>query len=554
MIRSARWLLALLSSAFLCSAARTQTINAASCNLTDVAAALAGITTDGTTVVIPAGTCTWTTTLSYTQTHSFTLQGTGAVSGTGLISSIGGVGTDLTTIIDGKDVAGNYSGVLVITTLAGKSFRLTGIAWGWAGTQTVAQYNGIVNVSGGSTSVRIDHNHFLHLGGKDILLVGGVLGVIDHNQFDGGSPLLSEFHLGVYMGGLYNDSSNIGNVSWTIPGDFGSANYLFVENNNFEVVPIGGTTQRAFVYDCSYGGRVVFRFNALGYHELWQTHGTGSQGDIRGCRAFENYENVNIFTTAAQAAGGNDIPGTLYQMESGTGMIWGNTITYYGSIVQADVVRTNKLTYSQNPTPNGWGFCGTTYGPSNWDGNQDSKGYPCVDGIGRGAGDLLSGVFPTKCNQTLGCSTYSGQSPRQALEPTYVFNNVYNPPANYPDHYWTNTAPVSIAENRDYYLEIPNYGEPGTFNGTTGVGCGPAGSSACNNAVNRPSTCTTGVGFWDTSQGNWNQSGSGPQGVFYACTATNTWTLYYTPYTYPHPLATGTPAAIPPSAPNAQVH
>jgi hypothetical protein len=31
---------------------------------------------------------------------------------------------------------------------------------------------------------------------------------------------------------------------------------------------------------------------------------------------------------------------------------------------------------------------------------------------------------------------------------------------------------------------------------------------------------------------------NGASGVLYKCTAPNTWTLYYTPYTYPHPLQT----------------
>ena len=53
--------------------------------------------------------------------------------------------------------------------------------------------------------------------------------------------------------------------------------------------------------------------------------------------------------------------------------------------------------------------------------------------------------------------------------------------------------------------------------------------------------------YWATDQGSWNTSTSNPEGVqlngadgvLYRCTSTNTWTLYYTPYTYPHPLQNG---------------
>jgi hypothetical protein len=82
------------------------------------------------------------------------------------------------------------------------------------------------------------------------------------------------------------------------------------------------------------------------------------------------------------------------------------------------------------------------------------------------------------------------------------------------------------------------------FDGTTGMGFGTL--------ANRPTTCQTssetvfgngaaGVGYFATDVG--------AQGTLYTCSATNTWTVFYTPYTYPHPLTTGDPQ--PPAPPTA---
>jgi hypothetical protein len=49
--------------------------------------------------------------------------------------------------------------------------------------------------------------------------------------------------------------------------------------------------------------------------------------------------------------------------------------------------------------------------------------------------------------------------------------------------------------------------------------------------ASRPGTCTPYQGYWATDQN-----------TLYQCTATNTWTSYYTPYTYPHPLQGTGPA------------
>ena len=58
------------------------------------------------------------------------------------------------------------------------------------------------------------------------------------------------------------------------------------------------------------------------------------------------------------------------------------------------------------------------------------------------------------------------------------------------------------------------------FDGTAGIGVGPLSA--------RPTTCTIGVAYWATDTN-----------ILYKATATNTWTAYYTPYIYPHPLRGG---------------
>ena len=98
---------------------------------------------------------------------------------------------------------------------------------------------------------------------------------------------------------------------------------------------------------------------------------------------------------------------------------------------------------------------------------------------------------------------------------------------------------------------------------TVGNGCGfgfgdGAGAGGSANGVPvghgtlalRPTTCTTGVAYLATDQGTWNTVDSTREGEFFTCTATNTWTLTYVPFTYPHPLITGAPGVVSMSPPS----
>jgi len=240
--------------------------------------------------------------------------------------------------------------------------------------------------------------------------------------------------------------------------------------------------------------------------------------------AFEVYGNVASHTYT---------PGNAFNqflmMEGGTMLFWGNTTTGYKEMVMGDVVRANSMTYSQTSPPSGWGYCGSgvSGATSSWDGNTSTNGYPCIDQIGRGKGDLLSGnAFPV-VNTSSGTQSW----PNQALEPVYTWGNTFNAPTSEADFYWNESGDGVTVENRDYYLELPNNNESTSFNGTAGIGCGPSSSATCSSPVAQPSSCTTGVGYWNTSTS-----------TLYKCTAANTWTASYTPYAYPHPLAAVTPS------------
>ena len=233
----------------------------------------------------------------------------------------------------------------------------------------------------------------------------------------------------------------------------------------------------------------------------------------------------------------------------GSGFIFHNTSDGYqlpgDNYVEIDVPRANEDSIaSQLGSTLWWEFCDglstssylttpgnlgggyTAYGQAKStviDGG-GTGGYPCRDQIGRG----------TNVSQW----NYSGTPPSQLLAPVYIWRNttsgtelsVASTCETTGDNLCTNQAANIIAQNRDWY------GYNAANDGTVGVGEGIYASI--------PATCTAGTGYWATDQGSWNSSGAGGQGQLYVCGPTNTWTLYYTPYTYPHPLQGGTGTSI----------
>jgi hypothetical protein len=499
-------------------ASAQQTYKAASCSQTDVQTAInneSAHVADGDIITIPAGTCTWTgsTPVGGTFTKSVTIQGAGAISAT--TGGASTTGTDQTVIVNHMS---SNKPVMVFSTTAGKSFRFTGIAVIEDGGSPGAAYNGNVAIYGKSSAVRMDHCHFFIAvnGSKGPLFNGGVTGVADHMYINTNQGVTNNF---VFQNGASwgSDNGGFGNGSWADGDHFGTSQFMFVEDTRMD----GG-----YGSDCVQGGRWVLRYSTAVNNYGMYEHGTHDQ--YRGCRAAEAYNNT-VTAPAPFADGG------MVHHKSGPSLIFNNNVTNLKNIVDLDYYRINGVTYGTSPSPpNGFGMCGAvTGGPSVWDQNSGSNGSACLDLSGRGAGDLLTN-FVSSFSDVLNSATGTRTWPHQARTPVYAWGNTLAGGGAGGSVIIGNRVPV-LTDNVDYYQQFGALGEPGTFNGTTGVGQGLLSA--------RPATCTAGPGGNTPGVGYWATDTN----TLYVCNPTNTWSTYYTPYTYPHPLtqSSGTTAAAP---------
>ncbi len=344
---------------------------------------------------------------------------------------------------------------------------------------------------------RIDHCSFSFSSWADAIIAGTrddaspspAAGLVDNNDF-----LRSRVgSMGTNC--MFTDiCGNAQHVLWAVPANLGDANAIYIENNTFTSDVFGNAV------DCNYAGRYVFRFNTIinsgaGGNSGFYIESHSVQGLNRACQRWEVYGNTLI-----------NNGGLIYEPfrhRGGTGVSFDNSVqgTWTNYEIALDNVRSR--------TDEGTFLQGSCNGNSNWDENLPGQtGYACRDQIGIGYDAVQWAV---------------GNAWNQVKMPVYAWNNKKSDGiTEVPFVQVGNDIGNPIQANRDYY----NY--MASFSGASGMGVGIL--------ANRPSTCTTGVAYWATDVGEWNSNKPGPDGQLYKCNTTNTWTLYYTPYTYPHPL------------------
>jgi PKD repeat protein len=308
---------------------RGNTIQADSCKQADVQAAIESASS-GNTVQVPAGSCTWSSTVTIPDSKKIILRGAGKSS----------------TVITAGATALNV----------GRSgSRVTGFRFQTSGSYT------FISVAG-RNGWRIDNCRFQYESKADAISPRDTsadnatpVGLIDSCEFINARVAV------IGSGQMLNEGYSQHHL-WYEPLGLGTNNAVFVENSTF-VLTLGNIGN---IMDENYGGRYVFRFNEVNDSRL-EVHSV--QGNNRASRSWEIYNNTfNVVT-------GETTWGPMF-IRGGTGVAFNNVFKDYSSTpsIILDNVRSSR-DFSFPP--------GRCDGSSDWDGNELSNGYPCRDQIGR---------------------------------------------------------------------------------------------------------------------------------------------------------------------------
>lgn len=499
------------------------TINATTPALADVLSALSGAGS-GDVVVVPTGSATWGT--AFNIPAGVTLEGdaSGTVITTTVSAESGTIGLSSSATVKNFTISGGASPPFGITTGA-QGWRITGIAY----------------------SSSAGNSFFLQLSAT-----GATYGLIDNCDITGpgGSSEL------IYTRGATD--------AWDYAATYGTDQAIYIEDCTFN--------GSGYVSDFNSNAKGVVRFCTINGGIKVDLHGVASNTPARSARHMEVYHNAwsaaGVYTSIEHRGGGmlcfnntnsataSNIYGTIRLHEYALNSIqWPNFST---NQTLNDYPIRDQVGRGRYTTPGDWTTAesepcylwGNRRGSTQWrldwtnpasttratNSSTYSIGATSITFTGTakiGAGTAFkfpgdSTWYVVTTGRELGSSAAVTISPPLVVgftgPATVSVGSIENYRYQQNDDAATFTTQQVIAADRDYFDEVA------AFTGASGVG---RGTRAQMDAI---TPTLPGVGFWVTDEGSWNTTlPAGTSGRLYKWNG-SAWVLYYTPYTYPHPL------------------
>jgi hypothetical protein len=445
--------------------ASAATYPAQSCSVADIHAA-ASSATDGDTVLVPSGSCTWTTVLTIAQGLTLDGQGLAAItfgSGSGLTVNTDAIASAVVTGFTFNNGFTNGSYPISINTTTAPlnvAFHI---------------YNDSLNDDG-------------QQGGAVTLIgVSGVgPGLIDHNSFTTANGADEVIHL--LGSGSTSDTSGWSND--VVPG---GPNMVFLENNVF----VNSSAVSTSAEEAYYGAQLVFRYNTLTF-EANDIH----QGGLSG-RWAEIYD--NSYEIGAATANLPD----YWQFRGGSGLVFDNI--------------SSGTPCCQDPYP------GAQFGPDCPSSDQCTGAWPIPSQVGTGINETTSSpVYVWGNAATVDGSTQSiqaslgytngtqhGGTPTACTHPGGVCDVVVtaNAPAT-----WVrceSAADVSAGCPVSYSYTPYTYPHPLDTLSTScvGVGCPAATSFSTGGSTGNSGGTSGGSGTATSGSGTGTTGGNGGKGT-----------------------------------------